>query len=295
VIVLANLDCEAQWGGAPLGGRVLRRISAVSALLAYLAPDGDVEVWTPAPVEHARVSIGRPVTLRTGTPARFDLAWADPGAKAANDRRLMLSVHARLGTLLPGQRGIASVDELPGDGAWVAKAPWTAAGRDRIVGNGPATGEQRVYAGRLLARCGALVVEPWLPRTLDLGVTARVDNGRVTAAAPHTLLCDGRGAFLGIDLAEPPLERAHREQLDRTVEAAGAALAGIGYEGPFTVDAFVHPGGLHVCEVNARHTFGHVARAIGARVLGFSPPPPGARVLIAPVPGDPSTAWTTAS
>jgi hypothetical protein len=147
----------------------------------------------------------------------------------------------------------------------------------------------------LLARCGALVVEPWLPRTLDLGVTARVDSGRVTAAAPHTLLCDGRGAFLGIDLAEPPLERAHREQLDRTVEAAGAALAGIGYEGPFTVDAFVHPGGLHVCEVNARHTFGHVARAIGARVLGFSPPPPGARVLIAPVPGDPSTAWTTAS
>src|SRR5689334_9878065 len=103
MIVLANLDCEARWAGAPLGGRVLRRISAVSALLAYLAPpDDDAEVWAPAPVDAARLAIGRPVTMRVGTPARWDLAWADPGAKAANDRRLALAVHERLGTRLPG-------------------------------------------------------------------------------------------------------------------------------------------------------------------------------------------------
>jgi hypothetical protein len=295
VIVLANLDCEARWGGAPLGGRVLRRISAVSALLAYLAPEGDVEVWTPAPVEHARMAIGRRVAMRVGTPERWDIAWADPRAKAANDRRLMLAMHERMGTLLPGQRAISRVDELPSEGAWVAKAPWTAAGRDRIHGNGPATGEQRVYAGRLLARCGALIVEPWLARTLDLGVTARLDGGRVIASPPHTLLCDSRGAFLGIDLTEPALAPEHRAQLDRAVAEAGRTLADVGYAGPFTVDAFVHAGGLHVCEVNARHTFGHVARAIGARVLGFGPPPPGARVLVASVPGDPSTAWITSS
>lgn len=294
MIILANLDCEARWAGSPLGGRVLRRISALSPLLAYLAPaDDDAEVWAPAAVDPARLSIGRPVTMRVGAPPRWDLAWAQPGAKAANDRRLALAVHERLGTQLAGQRAIASVDELPQQGTWVAKAPWTAAGRDRIHGHGAPTGEQRVYAGRLLARCGALLVEPWLERRLDLGVTARVEAGRVTAAPPHTLLCDARGAFLGIDLTEPPLPRDHRATLDAFVAAAGDALAATGYAGPFTVDAFVHPGGLHACEINARHTFGHVARAIGARVLGFSPPPPGARVLVAPTVDDATTAWTS--
>jgi hypothetical protein len=296
MIILANLDCEARWAGRPLGGRVLRRICAVSALLAYLArPDDDAEVWAPAPVDPGRLTLERPVTMRTGTPPRWDLAWADPAARAANDRRLALAVHERLGTLLPGQRAVTSIDELPQAGAWVAKAPWTAAGRDRIHGNGPPSDEQRVYAGRLLQRCGALLVEPWLPRTLDLGVTARVDRrpGRVTASPPHTLRCDARGAFLGIDLAEPPLARAHRAQLDAFVAAAGEALAATGYAGPFTVDAFVHAGGLHACEINARHTFGHVARALGARVLGFGPPPPGAHVLVAPTTDDPTTAWTS--
>jgi hypothetical protein len=294
MIILANLDCEARWAGAPLGGRVLRRISALSALLAYLAPpDDDPEVWAPAPVVAARLTIARRITTRVGTPQRFDLAWADPGAKAANDRRLALAVHERLGTLLPGQRAITSIDELPQTGAWVAKAPWTAAGRDRIHSNGPASGEQRVYAGRLLDRCGALLVEPWLERRLDLGVAARLEHGRVTAAPPHTLLCDARGAFLGIDLAEPPLAREHRAQLDAFVAAAGAALASLDYSGPFTVDAFVHPGGLHACEINARYTFGHVARALGARVLGFGPPPAGAHVLVARTADDPTTAWTS--
>jgi hypothetical protein len=292
MIVLANLDCEARWAGAPLGGRVLRRISAVSALLAVLAPD-DAEIWAPAPVDATRLMLDRPLTMHVGTPPRWDLAWADPGAKAANDRRLALAVHERLGTQLPGQRAITSIDDLPQSGAWVAKAPWTAAGRDRIHGNGPPSDEQRVYAGRLLERCGALLVEPWLLRSLDLGVTAQLDGGRVTAAPPHTLLCDARGGFLGIDLAEPPLAREHRAQLDAFVAAAGDALAALPYSGPFTVDAFVHPGGLHACEINARHTFGHVARALGARVLGFGPPPAGAHVLVAPTADDPTTAWTS--
>jgi hypothetical protein len=178
-------------------------------------------------------------------------------------------------------------------GAWVAKAPWTAAGRDRIHGDGPPTDEQRVYARRLIERTGCLLVEPWLSRVFDVGVTARLERGRVIAAPPHTLLTDTRGAFLGIDLAEPPLTAQERADLDRAVAAAGAALDAAGYAGPFTVDAFVHgpERRLHMCEINARHTFGHVARAIGCRVLGFSPAPAGATTLIAPAADDPFTAW----
>ena len=292
--ILANLDCEARWAGAPLPLRVLRRISAAAALLAYLVPEGDVEVWAPAEVDPERLAIEKIVAMRVGAPERWDLAWADPLAKRANDRRLALAVHARLGTTLPGARAIASVAELDGmAGAWVAKAPWTAAGRDRIHGDGPPSAEQRVYAGRLLERFGALVVEPWLSRVFDVGVTARLERGRVIASAPHTLLTDSRGAFLGIDLAEPPLAPEEQAQLDRAVAAAGEALDEAGYAGPFTVDAFVHgpERRLHMCEINARHTFGHVARAMGCRVLGFGPPPPGATTLIAPAADDPFTAW----
>jgi hypothetical protein len=292
--ILANLDCEARWAGAPLPQRVLRRISAAAALLAYLVPEDTVEVWAPAEVDPARLSLDRRVTMRTGTPDRWDLAWADPGAKAANDRRLALAVHDRLGTRLPGARAITSAGELDGmRGPWVAKAPWTAAGRDRIHGDGPPSDEQRVYARRLIERSGCLIVEPWLSRLIDVGVTARLERGRVVAAPPHTLLTDARGAFLGIDLAEPPLTPLERAELDRAVAAAADALAAAGYAGPFTVDAFVYgpERRLHMCEINARHTFGHVARAIGGRVLGFGPPPPAATTLIAATADDPFTAW----
>jgi hypothetical protein len=127
-------------------------------------------------------------------------------------------------------------------------------------------------------------------------------DGRVTAERPHTLLSDARGGFIGIDLAEPALREDDRELLASTVAAAGSALHCLGYAGPFTVDAFVYRDDgtllLHpLCELNARHTFGHVARGLrarlGTRVLGFGTPPAGARVLVAPSDDDPVTAWVS--
>ena len=41
MIIWANLDCEARWGGAALPLRVAKRISAASALLAAFASDGE--------------------------------------------------------------------------------------------------------------------------------------------------------------------------------------------------------------------------------------------------------------
>lgn len=227
--------------------------------------------------------------MRTGTPERVDLAWAAPTAKAANDRRVAVAVQRALG--LDHAHVVTTVDELVAithgmRGAWVAKAPWTAAGRDRIhgiPGDAPLRDDQRTYAQRLLDRQGALVVEPWLERRFDVAVTAHLAaGGHLTAAPPHTLVSDARGAFAGIDLTEPPLSPAERAQLDRAVEASAAALHELGYTGPFTVDAFAHTRGFHApCEINARHSFGHVTRALGARRLGVGPPPPGATVLVA--------------
>ena len=284
--LLANFDAEAVWAGAPLGGKVLARLGALAPLLAPLAPAcDDLEIWAPAPIDsaHARWgAIGRRATMRVGVPDRWDLAWADPRAKNANDRRVVVAVQHALG--IEHAEVIHDVAELDRRrGPWVAKAPWTAAGRDRIHGDGPPRADQRTYAERLLARQGALVVEPWLDRRFDVGVCAQLVAGRVIAQAPHTLTCDARGAFAGIDLTQPPLTFAQREQLDRAVEASGRALADAGYEGPFTVDAFVHSDDamLHApCEINARYSFGHVARSLRGTRLGFGAPPLGAVVLV---------------
>ncbi len=304
-VVHANLDCEAVWAGAPLPPAVARRISHYAALLAALAPAGaEVEVWAPAAVDPARLLSPPPwkaPAMRVGAPPRAEARWADPAARAANDRRLALAVAAAHGAALPGQRTIASADEIELPGPWVCKAPWTAAGRDRCRGAGPPTAEQRTRIERLLARGGELVLEPWCERIADAGVCARVDAaGRVEAHPPHSLLADARGGFLGIDLAPPALEPAELERLAELVSAAGAALAGLGYAGPFAVDAFAYrdPGGGRrfrpLCEINARLSFGWIARALadrlGTRRLGFGPPPPGARVLVAPA-GDGITAW----
>jgi len=310
MIVWANLDCETRWGGRALPAHVARRVSAASSLLAALAPEGEpVEIYAPAVIDPERVMLPN-VTMRVGNPARWDLAWADPNAKAANDRRVALALTQQLGVTLRGARVISSLAELDahlvaiGATRWVCKAPWTAAGRDRAHGEGTTvTGELRVYVGRLIERFGAVMFEPWLDRVLDVGVCAQIQpDGHVIAQPPHTLLSDPRGAFLGIDLAEPELHADDRELLDESIDAAGAALYRLGYTGPFTADAFVYRDGdarvLHpLCELNARHTFGHVARALaarlGTRVLGFGTPPPGAHVLVAASGDDPVTAWVS--
>lgn len=293
MIIYANLDAEARWAGITLPKAVLERLAALAPLLAAFHPGRlfkpvQIEIFAPAEVDPARIQIAN-VVMRTGVPGDYEFAWAEPSAKAANDRRLNLRLHERLGTLLPGQRVITTVDELDAaQGKWVCKAPWTAAGRDRAYGEGPPAGDNRIYVTRLLERFGALLYEPWCERLFDVGVCAHLDgDGRVRKHAPHTLLSDARGGFVGIELARPPLSVDESAQLDRVVEEAGVELARANYAGPFSVDAFVYgpERKLHApCEINARYTFGHVAHALadryGAKRLGFGKPPVGATVLV---------------
>jgi len=296
VRIWANFDVEARWSGATLNTNVLRRIGALAPLLAAFAPPGEpVEIW--APHAPARILVDS-VTVHAGIPGVWDLAWADPAAKPFNDRRLALALSEELGIALPGARVIESIDELDRHlettrpDRWVCKAPWTAAARDRAHGHGMEA--DRVYIARLLERCGAVVFEPWLDRLFDIGVVGTVHGDTVELAGIHTLLADVRGGFAGIDLAPPPLTADESARVLEVARAAGARLARGGYAGPFSVDAFVYrPRLLHaLVEINARHTFGHVTRALAARYggsrLGFGAPPQGARVLV----DDPAvTAW----
>jgi hypothetical protein len=316
VNLLGNLDCEAAWAGAALPEPVRRRISLYAALFAACAPPSDDgaphELWAPAAIDPARL-IAHPgwtpprVRARgAGEPAAFDQAWADPAARAANDRSRTLAIAQALGVALSGAAVVASVAELDAAVAgfagrpWVCKARWTAAGRDRVHGAGPAAGELRVRLGRMFERLGPLVLEPWLDRVADFGACGELTpTGEVRVAAPHRLVTDPRGGFVGIALA-PAVEPAIAEPIREAATAAATRLAAeTGYHGRFAVDAFVYRDGgaqhLHpLCELNARTTFGWIARALGERLgiarLGFDAPPAGATVLIAPG-DDRVTAW----
>jgi hypothetical protein len=308
--LLGNLDCEARWSGITLPEPVRQRISLYATLLAACASDDRAphEIWTPAPVDATRLiahSRWTPPTVRAGDPATarpdpvaFDLAWADPAAKDANDRSRTLAIANALGVALPGACVVGSLAALDAhlagfaDRAWICKARWTAAGRDRARGTGATlAGELRTRIGRMLERLGPLVFEPWLDRTADFGVCGEITAAGVTVAEPHHLRSDPRGGFLGIELGVT--DRALAAALQATAHAAATRLAQTGYRGPFATDAFVYRDPrtasthLHpLCELNARFTFGWIARALGQRLgirrLGFDPPPHGATVLIAP-------------
>jgi hypothetical protein len=190
---------------------------------------------------------------------------------------------------------------------WICKAPLSAAGRDRALGQGatlPAGSELERALARLLTRFGALTFEPWLDRVCDLGVCAVVRADRIEQRPPHTLRTTARGGFIGISQEPPPLTTAQRDHLAATVDAAGLALREAGYLGPFNIDAFLHRDAAGavalrpLCEINARLSFGWIAAALADRhglcELGFSPSadqPAGARPLVLATAQDPIAAW----
>ncbi|MEZ4402524.1 MAG: hypothetical protein R3B06_21045 [Kofleriaceae bacterium] len=236
-------------------------------------------------------------------------------ARAANDRRLALAVAADLGTALPGAQVIASVAELRDHlaaggaaasptGTWVAKAVLTAAGRDRVRRRGPAIdAATAVRLERLLARHQALVVEPWMERRLDVGQGGVVlGPGQALLLPPHRAACDGAGVVRALTVDDgAALAGPHRAALAQAAAAVAHRLGATGYRGPFVVDAFVHADGFHpLCEINARLTFGMVARAwaehLGRPItLGLDgAPPAGATPLVLDAAGRPAAWWAPA-
>lgn len=226
--------------------------------------------------------------------------WALPpaapeAAARANDRSFALDLARREGWVLPGACLVGSMEELErrvrlleqerpagSDGGWVAKAPFAAAGRHRLIARAAkdlSRHEVRRRGARLLQRFGRLILEPWLPRITDFGCTALVEPGGVRAILHHRLEVDESGGFRGVEIgargeAPPSMSEAERVAAERAARVVGGALIDLGYRGPFGIDSFrwraadgevrFHP----LCEINARMTFGLVARVLAERVLG---------------------------
>jgi hypothetical protein len=269
---------------------VVDMLAALSTLLRAFADEGDV-LWTPRRVAPERVpdvpGLARPA-LDSGvrpTPEPGDVVWGETtdAAVAVNDRRFALALQRRLGCALPSAAVAQTVEDATEAiraaaaaspiGSWVAKAAHSSAGRGRVAARGTEPDERHLAAvDHLLHLHDAVVVEPWMPRSADFGATAVATDAGAAEVAFHDLDNTARGDFRGI--ASPAtLDAAESARFAWTVAEVGSALASAGYRGPFGVDAFrwkeargaahFHP----LCEINARLTFGRVARALAAKIL----------------------------
>ncbi|HEX2224088.1 MAG TPA: hypothetical protein VHN15_07765 [Thermoanaerobaculia bacterium] len=268
--------------------------------LAALPPAGAVLTWgaTSTVILSEAKDLGGGALSREagegwGGGPLHDLLWHLPPpppevASAVHHRGFCLRVAESLGFALPGARMVASLADLetllaaPGaPRSWVVKAPLSAAGRDRYVGregvclDDPAA--RRAVAG-LFRRFGRLLFEPWMERTDDFGCAALLlPDGELRVVSFHRQLVDRRGQFLGIELAASfagleGLSEEERGRMETALSGVAEALREAGYHGPFGIDAWqyrsangslvLHPLG----EINARMTFGLVARALVDRL-----------------------------
>lgn len=290
--IVANLDIESHWQRLllphrpmpQLGQRALSLISAYGTLLrAWSSPDEPGTLWTPAPVDPARLTRLLPVpTLASGSaraPEPTDLCWGriDEAAARVNHRRFALELSARLDVGLPGAAWVRDFEELLEAIAcldrWVAKAPLSASGRDRVVGTGPPDEPTPRRLRNLVTRSDGLLVEPWMERIDDFGTLIEVDDEGCHVVSMHRQIVSETGAFVGIDW--PLNHSSWAEDLRTVAHSVGKALRREGYRGPASVDAWswrrgdgsegsvaLNPLG----EINGRLSFGWVARQIGLRL-----------------------------
>jgi hypothetical protein len=134
----------------------------------------------------------------------------------------------------------------------------------------------------VLARQGAVVIEPWRQRVVDLSVQINVANGLQPILGITRFLTDGRGQYAGHVLGrklnglDPTLLRTYHEQdfpgrLLQVAATVSTRLAAAGYVGPAGIDALVYKTdeGYHLyplVEINPRFTMGRIAVELDRRV-----------------------------
>ncbi len=145
---------------------------------------------------------------------------------------------------------------------WIAKAPYSAAGRARFLGRGVGDLAQPSLA-ELWSRYRGLLFERWVERNADYGVTLWIDES-IRVISVHRQYVDARGQFQGLRLLNP--EEIPNSDWLRVAVQIGETLYRHGYRGPAGIDAYEYQtaAGVEfqpVGEVNVRMTLGLIAKA----------------------------------
>ncbi len=209
---------------------------------------------------------------------RFEgVARPEPDARDLYDKRLTVELSHAF-----GERDAAVATDLDAAlaairGDTIVKSIYGASGRNRRrFVDGAVDANGRGWLEHTLERAGAVIVEPYEARWRDFGIVLQVGR-KDPLLDVFELLVDARGAYRGHRLSAPhhdfdrPLRADFYAHVRRIAEHVAAALAARGYRGPAGVDAFVtrrdgRAAWRSIVDVNARHTMGHVARALKAHV-----------------------------
>ncbi len=270
------------------------RIAPVPGLPAVVLASGEprpaseVLAWCETPEAAALRTRPRAGSVPLGSPLH-EILWHMPvprseAVAAVHHRAFHLRVAEELGCSLPGARMVSSVAELEDiqTPSWVVKAPLSASGRSRYIERaGPALSEPKARrtVERLFEIHGELLFEPWLDRTEDFGCALLLTPDEHRLVGFHRQIVDLKGQFLGLELAAgfrgiEELSAAERTRLERVLDGVARAALRAGYVGPLGIDLWRYrlPDGstaLHpLGEINARMTFGLVARALVDRARG---------------------------
>lgn len=170
------------------------------------------------------------------------------------------------------------------------KAAFGAAGGQQMVAQKAELPQhQQRWLVRTLQEVGAVVVEPWLDRVLDLSAQYEVDeDGSIRHLGTTRFLADDRGRFQGVfvhDLVAGLDADSKRllygdgrdgRRLQRLFGRLGELIhprLPEGFCGAFGIDAFVYRAAdttlrlKPIVEVNPRYTMGRIGLALGRRVL----------------------------
>lgn len=287
----------------------LRRISAErSVSWISLADDGDL-IWTPEPISDefweslAKQGLPRvrsavdlnsvPANVREVVPWGWS-AWthaiggatarpSDFAVRQGNSRTWSFMLEQELGVALFGaarleriedftdavSRSASEIEESADDHAWVIKADFGMAARERLLGRGMTlTSAQRSWLSRRLAADGAVFFEPWLRRRAEVGIQwtlPPLGQGEPKLEGLTPLLCDSQGGYRGSEFSldtSIPHEWQHAVEV---CEQAAKRLQTLGYWGPLGIDAAIYEdtaGTSHVRplqDINARYTMGRLA------------------------------------
>jgi hypothetical protein len=254
-----------------------RRIELIENLAALTSREGGtiLEAWN----DDGQPTIGRAWMPTPKAIARLTAAGVTPAPaphltvlKRANSRKFS----AALGVDLPGAAYTDSADELdefvarPCVGTdWLLKRPFSFAGKGRQrVSPGILKDSARTWALASLRDGEGIEIQPHVRRVADFalhGYVPRKGNAKdaATIGAATRQVCDPRGQWTASELATAEeLSELERERLHTAATETAVALRGIGYFGPFGIDAMRWrdtTGALHFCprlEVNARYTMG---------------------------------------
>lgn len=284
----------------------LWRISAERApSWIALAEEGDL-IWTPEPIADsfwkslAEQGLPRGRSVSEPPADDFELipwGWSprtrllggraspptDEAVRLGNSREWSFELERQLGVALPGAARIGRIEEIAdvvrrsasqfgereSEHAWVIKANFGMAARERVLGRGSVlTPANESWLQRRLQSDGAVFFEPWLPRRAEVGIQWSLPKpglGQPTLQGITPLLTDKQGGYRGSEFSLDAIVPAEWQSAVDVSQQAARHLQQLGYFGPLGIDAAIYEDSTGraiarpLQDINARYTMGRLA------------------------------------